>query len=209
MVAHDVGPSRRIREEYPETRWVSKARSYLFRLLEGSGSLAGLLELDKRKLRKDLHLLHYAEVTHHLHHLLTLKVFRNTAQPQLPHQDLARLLSDHSLGGLKRHADGIWWILDWWGVIGRVGIALDGWDIGRISNLRRVWHLGGEGLDVSLHFSAVSIIFDVHFPSGVPLLQGSNDIVGECLVALHRHKGVAKEVKSAASVIPLDDPAYL
>ena len=209
VVADNIGSSRRIRKENPKAGWIPEPHDYLLRFFEGSGGLAGLLELHKSKFGKDLHLLHYAEVRHYLHHLLPLEILRNATQPQLPHQNPTRLFTDDSFRCLHRHANGILRVLHGGRMVGRVRIALNGLWIRRVSHLGRVRHLRGERFYVSLHSCAVSIIFDVHFPRGVPFLQCPYDVVGEGLVALHRDEGVAKEVEPSASVISLDDPAYV
>jgi hypothetical protein len=209
VVAYNIGPSRRIRKENPKARRIAEPHDYLLRFFEGSGGLAGLLELHKCKFRKDFHLFDYAEMRHYLQHLLPLEILRNATQPQLPHQHPARLFTDDSFRGLHRPANGILSVLHGRRMIGRVRIALNGLWIRRVSHLGRVRHLRGERFYVSLHFCAVNIIFHVHFPRGVPFLQRPYDVVGEGLIALHRDEGVAKEVEPSASVVSLDDPAYV
>lgn len=57
----------------------------------------------------------------------------------------------------------------------------------------------------TLHLLAIEIVFDIHFPSWIFFLQFLDDVIGECLIALHRDEGIAEEVEPAASIISFND----
>lgn len=147
MIAHNVGPSRRVREEYPESLGASQSHGDLFRLFECSSSFAGLLELHEGELGEDFYLFDNTIVGHDVHHLLPIEVLGDAAKPKLTYQNTTRLVSNDFFGDITRGD----WVVSRRG-IGRVRITLDGW-IGLVWHVvRRVWHLGRVRPGISLHF---------------------------------------------------------
>lgn len=74
---------------------------------------------------------------------------------------------------------------------------------GRVVGIR-VWHRGVH-FRVNVSF-AVKIVFDVHFPGGISLLQAVDDVLGEGFITPHGDKGIAEEIVLSSGVISFDDP---
>ena len=54
-------------------------------------------------------------------------------------------------------------------------------------------------------FSSIQIIFDIHFPIRVGLLQPMNDVSCNGFVSLHGDEGITEEIVSSSCVISFDD----
>lgn len=99
-----------------------------------------------------------------------------------------------------------WSVLNGIRVVSMIDIPLHGWRVRLIAHLLRIGHRLVKRFRISLHFLAIVLILDVHFPRGVSFLQRAYDIVGKGLIALHGDEGVAKKIESSPRIISFDDP---
>ena len=81
----------------------------------------------------------------------------------------------------------------------------------RLANRRIVligWGVVGVGRRVLLvlgAFISVNIVFDIHLPGRVGLVESGDDVPSERFVAPHGDESIAEEVVFSSGVIALDD----
>ena len=54
-------------------------------------------------------------------------------------------------------------------------------------------------------FSSIHIVFDIHFPIRIGLLQSMDDVSCKSFVSLHGDEGITEEIISSSGIISFDD----
>lgn len=98
MVTDDVGSSRRVREQDPETWRISEHHVNPLRPFIGQSRLLYHPELDERELGENLQILNHPELRHELMHVVLITKLRYPPKPDLPHQDPVVFFPDNLLG---------------------------------------------------------------------------------------------------------------
>lgn len=210
MIAYNIGSACRVRKEDSESLGITQSVRYFFSFLKRCGGLTCLFVPNKGKFGKYFDFLNNSIIGHDLHHYLPVKVLRNSSKPKLSHQNSARLIPHDLLRRIYGHMAGIGRNIYLWLVIGGIGITMHRRWVRLIAHaLWWIAHLRTIRFEISLHFLMIVFIFDIHFPSGIPFLEGTYDIMGKGIVALHGDKGIAKKVESSPRIISLDDPKYV
>jgi len=98
MVTDDVGSSRRVREQDPETWRISEHHVNPLRPFIGQSRLLDHSELDECELGENLQILNHPELRHELMHVVLITKLRDPSKPDLPHQDPVVFFPDNLLG---------------------------------------------------------------------------------------------------------------
>lgn len=192
VIANNISSAGWVWKEYAKPWGATEPLANLLCTFKGSSCLPYLFVFNEGKFWKHLYFFNNAIVGHQLSHIAFVIVLRDTTKPKFTHKNVAGFISYYLLG--------IWYLIHGW-ILGEI-IGVGSWIVWIVLIVLIAWRrerLGGKPF-------SIEIIFDVHFPGGVSLMESVDDISGEGLVASHGDKGVAEEVVFAASIIALYDP---